>query len=76
MNMTEAYRKRQEATVVSGRIGKSDMCRVFPLLSGTHSSAEADAIKTEAQYQGEFPVDADPADLGLPTKVSRVRGLD
>jgi hypothetical protein len=49
----------------------SDLRRVFPLLSGSHSNAVADRAITEAQFCGEYPEDTDQADLGLDKIVVR-----
>lgn len=72
--MTEAYRKRQEATGARGRVGESDMCRLYPVLNGIHSSAEADVLTTQRLDEGTIPADEDPADLGLPVGTAIIRG--
>ena len=73
--MEEKLIDGRRPVAVHGRVGESDMCRVYPALPGAHSSAEADALATRATYDGGLPADADRADLGLPNGVEFVRTL-
>ncbi|HUD04780.1 MAG TPA: hypothetical protein VMR59_02225 [Patescibacteria group bacterium] len=54
-------------------VRESPVCRLYPLLPGFHSSADADALAAQEMYDGELPADADQADLGLPIRLESVR---
>lgn len=71
--MVEAYRKRQNAIAVRGRIGESDMCRLYPSLNGIHSSGEADRLSMQEIDEGQVPADADAADLGVSIRIESLR---
>jgi hypothetical protein len=71
--MSERLIDGKRPVTVKGRIGESDMCRLYPILAGIHSSAEADVLSAQEIYEGGIPAGADRADLGLPIGFEFVR---